>query len=58
MINKDMQDLGIHLIAAVPEPIADCWVCLTDSVIELPSYISECPIYSKYWLNWGIELKD
>ena len=48
---KQMKDLGIHLVAAVPETIADCWICLTDYQGELPDYITEIKIkpHDRYW---------
>lgn len=48
-----MRELGINLIAAVPESIADCWICLTDYQGELPEYIDEVKLkpHSTYWRN-------
>ncbi len=47
----DMRERGIHLLAAVPETIADCWICLTDYQGELPEYINEIKLepHSTYW---------
>ena len=46
-----MRNLGINLIEAVPESIADCWICLTDYQGELPDYIAELELkpHSLYW---------
>ena len=48
-----MRELGIHLLAAVPETIADCWICLTNYQGELPSYICELELkpHDVYWRN-------
>ena len=46
-----MRELGINLIKAVPESIADCWMCLTDYQGELPDYIDEIDLkpHDVYW---------
>ena len=57
----DMKERGIHLIAAVPETIADCWVCLTDYQGELPEYINEVKLkpHSVYWRDMcGIDIVE
>ena len=54
----DMKDLGINLLGAVPESIADCWNCITDYQGELPEYISEYKVqpHDSYWKHWGIDI--
>lgn len=46
---KDMESLRINLIAAVPETIGDCWICLTDYQGELPKYIKEIELKVGDW---------
>lgn len=57
---KQMRELGIHLIKAVPESIADGWWCLTDYQGELPPYIKEKELkpHDWYWKHWGIDLVE
>lgn len=38
---KQMKELEINLITAVPESLGDCWICLTDFQDTLPEYIKE-----------------
>lgn len=56
----EMKRLGIHLLAAIPESIADCWICLTDSEVELPEYIKELELKpgNRYWKNWDIDIVE
>lgn len=55
---RQMESLGIHLIAAIPETIADCWCCLTDYQGELPGYIhiAELEPGNEYWKHWGYDI--
>ena len=64
-INKhpqlDMRERGIHILAAVPESIADCWNVLTDYDGKLPEYMEEVTPkqHSPYWRDMcGIDLED
>lgn len=45
----NMKNLGINIIAAVPETIGDCWFVLTDFQCELPEYIDEIKLNKSYW---------
>lgn len=57
---KQMRELGINIIRAVPESIADCWMVLTDYQGELPEYISELELKlgEQYWEDWDVEIRE
>ena len=57
---KQMRELGINIIRAVPESIADCWMVLTDYRGELPEYISELELKpgEQYWEDWEVEIRE
>lgn len=49
---KDMEELGINIIAWIPQTIADCIHVLTNYQGNLPDYISEIEINLEYWNHY------